>query len=245
MELRPEAANPDGHPFAGPAVAGRIEPEIWPPPTSPSDVGREPDPLPPRAERVGEELFFSRPVIGYRSWGIDNDALVSEEAGGWRWRPGVNVAQCPLGLDHDAPAADCICGFAATHDSRDISATLADRLGLVAAHGRIMIHHNGFRAEEMVPLALAIDLHEGRPLFGETDSGASTHERQWREEQRRRLQRLSQRYSIPLVYDTALERHTAAHGQLIHYADLPDLPAEPAERPGPLKRLFGRLPATG
>src|SRR3954453_15318287 len=129
MELRPEVANPDGHPFAGPAVAGRIEPEIWPPPTSPSDVGREPDPLPPRAERIGDELFFSRPVIGYRTWEIENDGLVSTEVGGWRWRPGFNVAQCPRGLEHDAPAADCICGFAATHDPRHIG-TFLGRVGL-------------------------------------------------------------------------------------------------------------------
>jgi hypothetical protein len=239
MELRLEAANPDGHPFAGPAVAGRIEPEVWPPPTSPSDVGREPDPLPPRAERVGEELFFSRPVIGYRSWGIENDGLVSTEVGGWRWHPGVNVAQCPLGLEHDAPAADCICGFAATHDPRHIG-TFMSRLGLVAARGRVMVHHHGFRAEEMVPLALVIREHEGQPM---TDG--PTRDRQAHEEHRRRLQRLSQRYSIPLSDEYTLDWYIALHGQLIHYADLPDVPAEPVERPGRLKRLFGRLPATG
>jgi hypothetical protein len=238
MRLTHDATDHDRAPFPGPAIPGRIEPEHWPPQTSPSDTGRDPDPLPPRAQRVGDELFFSRPLIGYRAWIIDNDGLVSREDD-WRWRPGVNVAHCSRDVSHDAPAPDCSCGLAAVHDPDDVS-PWAGQLGLVAARGRVMIHHDGFRAEEMVPLALVIDELDRQPL-----KRGSNRERQLHEEWRRQLQRVSQRYSIPLCGEGSLERRAARYGQVIHYADLPELPVEPAEPRGRLKRLLGRLAAGG
>lgn len=124
-------------------------------------------------------------VIGFRQWTVDPDLRLASASGRGVWLPGENVARCESpnhgpGLygegctpcDH-APGADCHCGFYALHDPSfwygdgghmgggiAFALTLRSRplyvAGLVAAWGRLRVHHSGFRAERAKVVALAI-----------------------------------------------------------------------------------------
>lgn len=121
---------------------------------------------------------------GYRWWRLDAEGwLLSPWRGRHRWAPGVNHAAClfkrrftkwrpstsphPLG----SPSIECDCGFYAlhtippprNHPSRfgwevGVDASGDRRLGLVfgvaAAHGRVLVGTDGWRAEMARPIAL-------------------------------------------------------------------------------------------
>jgi hypothetical protein len=155
---------------------------------------------------------YSSAAIGYRSWDVSDDgALRSTGLGGMRWRPGPNVAYCGAGGDHDAPHALCGCGLYAMHDvPRGVEARAPWIAGAVAMRGRLLIHHDGVRAEEAIVVALAepLDPHPA---------------------ELRRAREVAERYRVPLVPYDDLRTEGERYGAPVPFGDRPPAP-EPPER---------------
>jgi hypothetical protein len=153
---------------------------------------------------------YSSAAIGYRSWDVAPDgALRSTGLGGMRWRPGPNVAYCGAGGEHDAPHAICGCGLYAMHDPPvGVEARMPWMAGAVAMRGRLLIHHDGVRAEEAIIVVLAepLDPHPA---------------------ELRRARQIADRYRVPLVPYDELRAEALRYGQPIPRGDRPPAPAEP------------------
>lgn len=123
-------------------------------------------------------------ALGFRVWTIESDGQLQSTVGRTVWRQGENRAQCSQRLSlngdiHTAPAPGCQCGFHAYHrfvDAFDHSDKLWRVLGLttvvgvIAASGKLEIHHDGFRAQLAEPLALlAENRHHPSQLFRAAD----------------------------------------------------------------------------
>ena len=115
-------------------------------------VGRPGDPVVP-------DLI--QPVIGYRLWRLDDDALWSpyvEE----RWDRGVHTAVCRADrADHPepAPAHDCSCGIHAWYEPCPTLSWAATRhlvAGAIALWGDMELHPFGMRAARGMIVALAL-----------------------------------------------------------------------------------------
>jgi hypothetical protein len=168
------------------------------------------------------EPVYSQAAIGYRSWDLAPDgALRSTGLGGMRWRRGTNVAYCGAGGEHDAPHALCGCGLYARHDPPvGIEARSPWIAGAVAMRGRVLVHHDGIRAEEAVIVAIAepLDPHPA---------------------DLRRVRAVAERYGVPLVPYAALREEAARYGAPVPLADRPPAPA-PVRRRGLLRVLRPR-----
>lgn len=132
--------------------------------------------------------MYASAVLGFRTFRLDGDALLSTGDGRSRWRPGVQVAYCHADDDrpaaHDAPDTACRCGLYAFHDLTDAMnlAQVPPVVGAVAARGQVLLHADGFRAQEMALLALA---------WAGTQPPAA--------HQRQQLQRCADRYRVPVL----------------------------------------------
>jgi hypothetical protein len=102
-----------------------------------------------------------QPVIGYRLWRLDDDALWSpyvEE----RWERGVHTAVCRADrADHPeaAPAHDCSCGIHAWYEPCPTLSWAATRhlvAGAIALWGDMELHPFGMRAGKGMIVALAL-----------------------------------------------------------------------------------------
>jgi hypothetical protein len=105
-------------------------------------------------------------LLGFRAWYVDDDELCSlifREP----WPAGVPArAHCLEGHDCSAPEPNCLCGLYAYHDLAQalrLGAALSFAglavVGSVAGRGRVLIHRDGFRAEEAQTLALLRPQH--------------------------------------------------------------------------------------
>jgi hypothetical protein len=114
-------------------------------------------------DRLGEALApdLVQPVIGYRLWRLDDDALWSpyvEE----RWARGVHTAVCRAERgDHadPAPAHDCSCGIHAWYEPCPTLSWAATRhlvAGAIALWGDLELHPFGMRAARGMIVALAL-----------------------------------------------------------------------------------------
>ena len=168
------------------------------------------------------EPVYSEAAIGYRSWNVAADgALRSTGLGSTRWRPGINVAYCGAGGEHDAPHALCGCGLYARHDPPGgIEARAPWVAGAVALRGRVLVHHDGMRGEEAVILALAVPL----------DPHAADL---------RRVRAVADRYGVPLVAHDELRAEAERYGLPVPLADRP-APPPPVRRRGLLRALLKR-----
>ena len=168
------------------------------------------------------EPVYSEAAIGYRSWNVAADgALRSTGLGSTRWRPGINVAYCGAGGEHDAPHALCGCGLYARHDPPGgIEARAPWVAGAVALRGRVLVHHDGMRGEEAVILALAVPL----------DPHAADL---------RRVRAVADRYGVPLVPYDELRAEAERYGLPVPLADRP-APPPPVRRRGLLRALLKR-----
>jgi hypothetical protein len=167
-----------------------------------------------------DEPVYSQAAIGYRSWALAPDgALRSTGLGAMRWRPGPNVAYCGAGGEHDAPHALCGCGLYARHDPPvGVEARAPWLAGAVAMRGRLLIHHDGIRAEEAVVIALAVPL-DPHPI------------------DLRRARMTAERYGVPLVGLDDLRFEAERYGAPVPLSDRPP-PPEPDAAP---RRLSGRV----
>jgi hypothetical protein len=102
-----------------------------------------------------------QPVIGYRLWRLDDEALWSpyvEE----RWERGVHEAVCRADrADHadPAPAHDCSCGIHAWYEPCPTLSWAATRhlvAGAIALWGDMELHPFGMRAARGMIVALAL-----------------------------------------------------------------------------------------
>ena len=168
------------------------------------------------------EPVYSEAAIGYRSWNVAADgALRSTGLGSTRWRSGTNVAYCGAGGEHDAPHALCGCGLYARHDLGDgVEARSPCVAGAVALRGRVLVQHEGMRAEEAVILALAVPL-DPHPA------------------DLRRLRAVAERYGVPLVGFHELQAEAGRYGAPVPLADRPD-PPPPVRRRSLLRALLER-----
>jgi hypothetical protein len=115
------------------------------------------------AGRPGEPVApdLVQPVIGYRLWRLDDEALWSpyvEE----RWERGVHEAVCRADRgDHTepAPAHDCSCGIHAWYEPCPTLSWAATRhlvAGAIALWGDMELHPFGMRAARGMIVALAL-----------------------------------------------------------------------------------------
>jgi hypothetical protein len=90
----------------------------------------------------------------------------------------------------------------------------------VAMRGRVLVHHDGIRAEEAVIVAIAepLDPHPA---------------------DLRRVRAVAKRYGVPLVPYAALREEAARYGAPVPLADRPPAPA-PVRRRGLLRVLRPR-----
>lgn len=114
-------------------------------------------------------------VIGFRQWAVGDDLDLRSAVARHAWVPGDNTAQCMRGDGHrrckHAPGEGCDCGLYALHTPnfwysqgrRDpFSFYYGDPVGLpmvaglVAAWGKLEVHHAGFRAERARIVAIAL-----------------------------------------------------------------------------------------
>jgi hypothetical protein len=104
-----------------------------------------------KAGSDGSELLVT-PVIGYRTWDIRNNQLVSWYNGDFPWLPDKTEATCTK--DHDIPARRCSCGLYAL-DHVDLRQYTADVYGQVELWGRFKGEDGkAFRAQFGRPTAL-------------------------------------------------------------------------------------------
>jgi len=171
---------------------------------------------------MSAEPVYSQAAIGYRSWGVAPDgALRSTGLGGTRWRRGPNVAYCGAGGEHDAPHALCGCGLYARHDPPEgVEARSPWIPGAVAVRGRVLVHHDGMRAEEAVIVALAVPL-DPHPA------------------DLRRAEAVADRYGLPLVPYDELPAEAERYGAPVPVAERPD-PPPPVRRRSLLRALLKR-----
>jgi hypothetical protein len=171
---------------------------------------------------MSAEPVYSQAAIGYRSWGVAPDgALRSTGLGGTRWRRGPNVAYCGAGGEHDAPHALCGCGLYARHDPPEgVEARSPWIPGAVAVRGRVLVHHDGMRAEEAVIVALAVPL-DPHPA------------------DLRRAEAVADRYGVPLVPYDELPAEAERYGAPVPLAERPD-PPPPVRRRSLLRALLKR-----
>lgn len=113
------------------------------------------------------------PAIGYRVWRFSRNRLRSMVAG-TTWQPGVaKVAKCggdespslpqvlvrrPRG--HRPPEPSCACGIYANHDLKTPLHRAAFGtdfvVGAICCWGRVVLHHEGFRAEYAALIGLCV-----------------------------------------------------------------------------------------
>lgn len=110
---------------------------------------------------MSEEPLYPNALVGYRTWIMWGTELRSTGFGNHIWQPGPNRASCRRaeqgsGENHPAPSPDCECGLYALHELEDDWRHAAGLMvaGAVAARGRVQIHADGFRAEQMRIIAL-------------------------------------------------------------------------------------------
>lgn len=105
----------------------------------------------------------NQPLLGFRLWSLEENKLWSIGAGKSYWSPGPNQAVCLRDPEHVAPVADCECGYYAykslvapeAGEYRDIlDSSIGLVGGAVAAGGDVLMHPEGFRAEQMAIVAL-------------------------------------------------------------------------------------------
>jgi hypothetical protein len=171
---------------------------------------------------MSAEPVYSQAAIGYRSWGVAPDgALRSTGLGGTRWRRGPNVAYCGAGGEHDAPHALCGCGLYARHEPPEGVEVRSPWIpGAVAMRGRVLVHHDGMRAEEAVIVALAVPL-DPHPA------------------DLRRAEAVADRYGVPLLPYDELRAEAERYGAPVPLADRPD-PPPPVRRRSLLRALLKR-----
>jgi hypothetical protein len=147
------------------------------------------------------------PVIAFRSWRVDDGALVSPYVA-QRWDDGTAVARCDRGaaarlrdagelldVPHESPHPHCRCGLHAYFEPRSAVPGVDFRrvLGIVAVWGRVELHPAGLRAQFARVRALGI-----APGW----SG-------WR---RAEVAAIAERLRVPLVEERALEAAATEYG---------------------------------
>jgi hypothetical protein len=102
------------------------------------------------------------PVIGFRSWRLDDGLLLSPHTAEW-WPPGTQLEARCLREAHleVAPASCCDCGIYAFYEAWSAAEWYATRPGdsvpgAVLAWGRIEASHDGMRAQYARLLCLAL-----------------------------------------------------------------------------------------
>jgi hypothetical protein len=116
-------------------------------------------------------------VIGFRQWRVGSELELRSGNAAHAWTPGANTARCepsalamPVRPHSVVPAKDCHCGLYALHSPSSFwygpraerslfSLAVGEGLyvaGVVAAWGRLEVHHSGFRAEHAQLVAIAV-----------------------------------------------------------------------------------------
>lgn len=120
------------------------------------------------------EPVFSQAIIGYRYWIFRNEKL-SSVVRFHSWEESIEKSSCSIFLNHSPPEEDCECGLYAYFDLERVKKSIIASnkiweyfwgpdyngeatkivIGLIAARGKIALHHDGFKAEEAQILLLS------------------------------------------------------------------------------------------
>ena len=152
-------------------------------------------------------------VVGFRAWRVIDDRLLSPYIP-CRWKGRTMHAECwPanrsltkgrgwLNRPHPVPHADCQCGIYAYHrpGARAYYGEFEWVEGVVSAWGRVVSHHDGFRAEHARIEALALSGGQRR---------------------RDRARAVAERLEVPLVEPGELPAAAAAAGAPLPAALIP------------------------
>lgn len=157
---------------------------------------------------------FSEPLLGFRVWTFNRDALLRPIAvSTGPWMPGENQASCAVS-DHDAPHPGCGCGFNALHRiPQGYAGDFGHAVGAIAAWGDVDLFRTGFRAEFAAVIAIG---RPEDPMPGHRD----------------RLERAARFYGVPLVPLPELPHIAAEFARPVAAEHLPDH-RPPVQRPGP------------
>jgi len=191
---------------------------------------------------LSEAPDLTRKVIGFRTWEVVRDGrLHSTGVGDTIWLPGPQRARCLLAEEeveiqtwqsrrparvrgvepHPAPAPGCECGFYALHDPSSaakrggiLSGVPSLVIGAVAAWGKLEVHHEGFRAEWVEPVLLAIP----DPMWALNPELAS------------RVRETAGDYGLELVAPADLEIAARTHGGVVPETLRPECASLDAEQ---------------
>lgn len=157
---------------------------------------------------------FSEPLLGFRVWTINRDALLRPIAvNTGAWMPGENQASCAVS-DHEAPHPGCGCGFNALHRiPQGYAGDFGHAVGAIAAWGDVDLFRTGFRAEFAAVIALGRPVE---PMPGHRD----------------RLEHAARFYGVPLVALEQLPHFAAEFARPVAAEHLPGH-KPPVQRPGP------------
>ena len=150
---------------------------------------------------------LTAPVVAFRSWRLAGELLMSPFIP-CRWQDRVMHAACYdanrrltrgvgwLDEPHESPHGSCQCGIYGYHTPgpRSWFGEAYWCEGVVSAWGRVIVHHDGFRAEHARVEALAV------PGGGVVRFGAA------------HVHRAGERLAVPVIEHGDLERFAAALG---------------------------------
>ncbi len=102
---------------------------------------------------------YASTITGWKAWnqGTYGNKIRLQSGMGSVWSPDPLKAVC-INLPHSAPREDCSCGIYATRTMEQLLRNWWHRegmiLGKVALWGKVIIHHEGYRAEWAQPLEI-------------------------------------------------------------------------------------------
>jgi hypothetical protein len=107
-----------------------------------------------------DKPLLAAEVLGFRGWRVSPSGLLMSASADDGWVPGDNAAICPRGL-HPAPTAGCQCGLYAHFELDQVPASVnfgngvgGIVIGAVAGWGRVILHPDGWRAENAKVISL-------------------------------------------------------------------------------------------
>lgn len=140
-----------------------------------------------------DEPTYAHPIIGFRSWKVNQQQHLTGIAHASVWRPDrPKVSDC--GRGHIHPVGDCGCGLYAYYQLKDTHQGYPI-VGVVIGKGHTELHQKGFRTEEAVIVAVAPSKTKHQAL----------------------AQQIASTYNVPCVTIDQLETIATQYGEIFNW----------------------------